>query len=307
MNKQILGGLGTALVAAVLVVLSVPVNAAEMRVNVPFSFQVGDATLPPGAYTVSTEQSTLSIRGANSGRFRDHQPRRAEGPHSRQAGVQPVRRRVHPHAGVDGRRLGPRTSEVPSGKAADGDEARGGSCQAGRHPDLLALGHPGAGAPVIRGRSSGTRSQLCWCGSILHTISTVHRQDTNSPSTGFPKDGVSQGNRHDSNESRKTRGLLGRSARRVRPHSTESMPPPSSLSSAGRLVAGAPSSRSTSRPSFAPGDVARHHPTSTTCGPSAIGTASTIGAAPSIAALATRKSWPSDRRSRSSNKASPVA
>jgi hypothetical protein len=69
MNKQILGGLGTALVAAGLVVLSVPVNAADMRCNVPFSFQVGDTTLPPGAYTVSTEQSTLTIRGANRGTF----------------------------------------------------------------------------------------------------------------------------------------------------------------------------------------------------------------------------------------------
>jgi hypothetical protein len=69
MNKQILGGLGAALVAAVLVVLSVPVNAAEVRCNVPFSFQVGDATLPPGVYTVSTEQSTLFIRGANRGAF----------------------------------------------------------------------------------------------------------------------------------------------------------------------------------------------------------------------------------------------
>jgi hypothetical protein len=67
MNKQLSGSIGAALIAAALIVLSVPVDAAEMRCDVPFSFEVNNATLPPGAYSVSTEQGTLLIRGATRG------------------------------------------------------------------------------------------------------------------------------------------------------------------------------------------------------------------------------------------------
>ncbi len=69
MKKQISGSIGAALLVAVLMVLSVPGQAADIRCDVPFSFQVNNATLPPGAYNVSTEQSTLSIRGATRGAF----------------------------------------------------------------------------------------------------------------------------------------------------------------------------------------------------------------------------------------------
>jgi len=66
MKKKMLGAIGAAFVAVVFVVLSVPVDAAEMRCNVPFSFQVRDATLPPGVYAVSTQGSIVTIRGASS-------------------------------------------------------------------------------------------------------------------------------------------------------------------------------------------------------------------------------------------------
>lgn len=69
MNKQLSGSIGAALLVAVLMVLSVPGQAADMRCDVPFSFQMNDATLPPGVYTVATEQSKLSIRGATRGAF----------------------------------------------------------------------------------------------------------------------------------------------------------------------------------------------------------------------------------------------
>jgi hypothetical protein len=69
MKKQVLGAVGAALCAAVLVVLSVPVDAADVRCDIPFSFQVDEATLPPGAYHVSTVQGTLTIRGLTRGSF----------------------------------------------------------------------------------------------------------------------------------------------------------------------------------------------------------------------------------------------
>ena len=69
MKKEILGGIGAAFVAVMFVVLSVPVDAAEMRCTVPFSFQVRDATLPPGVYNVSTQGSIVSIRGGSRTAF----------------------------------------------------------------------------------------------------------------------------------------------------------------------------------------------------------------------------------------------
>ncbi|HEY7512903.1 MAG TPA: hypothetical protein VIC87_00415 [Vicinamibacteria bacterium] len=67
MKKQWLGALGLAFLAVVLAAASVPVDAANLQCNVPFSFQVGSATLPPGTYNVGVNQSTLQIRGAVTG------------------------------------------------------------------------------------------------------------------------------------------------------------------------------------------------------------------------------------------------
>lgn len=63
MKKHFSNGLGAALLAAAIVVLSVPVQAADVRFNIPFSFTVNEATLPPGTYQLSTERAILTIRG----------------------------------------------------------------------------------------------------------------------------------------------------------------------------------------------------------------------------------------------------
>ncbi len=67
MKRQWLGVLGAAFLAAVFAVVSVPAEAREVQCNVPFGFQVGDATLPAGTYRVTLLQSTLTIRGATTG------------------------------------------------------------------------------------------------------------------------------------------------------------------------------------------------------------------------------------------------
>jgi hypothetical protein len=65
MTKQLLKGFWAAGLVAVLAVLSVSADAAEIRCNVPFSFTVNGNTLPAGTYRVSTEtaQGTLFVRG----------------------------------------------------------------------------------------------------------------------------------------------------------------------------------------------------------------------------------------------------
>jgi hypothetical protein len=69
MKKQGQGALGVALLAAALAVVSVPGEAQDLRCNVPFRFEVRDATLPAGTYTVTVQQSTLMIRSATQGAF----------------------------------------------------------------------------------------------------------------------------------------------------------------------------------------------------------------------------------------------
>lgn len=66
MTKQLLKAFWAAGLVAVLGVLSVSAEAAEIRCNVPFSFTVNGKTLPPGTYHVSVEaaQGTLFVRGS---------------------------------------------------------------------------------------------------------------------------------------------------------------------------------------------------------------------------------------------------
>jgi hypothetical protein len=66
MKRQFLGVAGAALLA-VLGGLSVSAEAGSMRVTVPFSFQVGDRSLPRGDYSVETEQARIQIRGVTTG------------------------------------------------------------------------------------------------------------------------------------------------------------------------------------------------------------------------------------------------
>jgi len=48
---------------AVLSPLAVSLGAAEITCQIPFSFTVNGAPLPPGHYTVSTDNNTLVFRG----------------------------------------------------------------------------------------------------------------------------------------------------------------------------------------------------------------------------------------------------
>ncbi len=66
MTKQLLKGFWAAGLVAVLAVLSVSAEAAEIKCNVPFSFTVNGKTLPAGTYRVSVEaaQGTLFVRGS---------------------------------------------------------------------------------------------------------------------------------------------------------------------------------------------------------------------------------------------------
>jgi hypothetical protein len=67
MTKQLLKGLWAVSFVAVLAALSAPVEAADVRCKVPFSFAVSGTTLPAGTYIVSATQGRLFIRGFDHG------------------------------------------------------------------------------------------------------------------------------------------------------------------------------------------------------------------------------------------------
>jgi len=69
MTKQLLKGFWAASLVAVLAVLSVPAQAAQIRCQIPFSFTVNGKTLSAGTYSVSTEfvQGGLLVRGFGHG------------------------------------------------------------------------------------------------------------------------------------------------------------------------------------------------------------------------------------------------
>jgi len=71
MTKQLLKGFWAVGLVAVLAVLSVSADAADIRCNVPFSFVVNGKTLPAGTYRVSIAptQGTLFVRGYAQGAF----------------------------------------------------------------------------------------------------------------------------------------------------------------------------------------------------------------------------------------------
>ena len=56
---------------AVLAVLAIPADAAQIQCKVPFAFTVNGKTLPAGTYTVSTNgsQGSLLVRGFGHGAF----------------------------------------------------------------------------------------------------------------------------------------------------------------------------------------------------------------------------------------------
>jgi hypothetical protein len=56
-------------VAAVLALAGSPAAAADLRAEIPFSFQMGGKTLPAGTYQVSTSQAVLGVTGHEGGAF----------------------------------------------------------------------------------------------------------------------------------------------------------------------------------------------------------------------------------------------
>jgi hypothetical protein len=63
MTKRFGSILSAVTLAAVLSPLAVPLDAAEVTCQIPFSFEVNGTPLPAGHYTVSTENNRLTIRG----------------------------------------------------------------------------------------------------------------------------------------------------------------------------------------------------------------------------------------------------
>lgn len=56
-------------VAATLALAGSTASAADLRADIPFSFQMGGKTLPAGTYQVSTSQAVLGVRGYEGGVF----------------------------------------------------------------------------------------------------------------------------------------------------------------------------------------------------------------------------------------------
>lgn len=60
--------LAAAMVAA-LALTGSPASAADLRADIPFTFQMGGKTLPAGIYQVSTSQGVLGVHGYDGGAF----------------------------------------------------------------------------------------------------------------------------------------------------------------------------------------------------------------------------------------------
>jgi hypothetical protein len=58
-----------AAVVAALALAGSPASAADLRADIPFSFQMGGKTLPAGTYQVSTSQGVLGVHGYEGGAF----------------------------------------------------------------------------------------------------------------------------------------------------------------------------------------------------------------------------------------------
>jgi hypothetical protein len=71
MTKYIFKSLGAASVLALLTVAATPSQAADISADVPFSFTVNGATLPPGTYSISTTGAlgSVLVRGGTGSAF----------------------------------------------------------------------------------------------------------------------------------------------------------------------------------------------------------------------------------------------
>jgi len=55
--------------AAAVALTGSPASAADLRADIPFTFQLGGKTLPAGTYQVSTSQGVLGVTGYDGGAF----------------------------------------------------------------------------------------------------------------------------------------------------------------------------------------------------------------------------------------------
>jgi hypothetical protein len=69
MTKQILKGAWAVGLLAVLAILSVPVEAADVTCTIPFRFTANGTALPQGTYSLTTNGGVLTIRGDAIGAF----------------------------------------------------------------------------------------------------------------------------------------------------------------------------------------------------------------------------------------------
>src|SRR5262245_16689975 len=67
MTKRLLSLVAVAAVLAAFTSLSVTTSAAEMNCRVPFSFIVNGKTLPPGPYSIATNDAVLMVKGLRTG------------------------------------------------------------------------------------------------------------------------------------------------------------------------------------------------------------------------------------------------
>ena len=69
MTKRILSIVSFAVLLAILAPLSATTSASEVTCRVPFAFIVGDQTMSPGLYSVSTSQGVMILRGVRQNAF----------------------------------------------------------------------------------------------------------------------------------------------------------------------------------------------------------------------------------------------
>lgn len=69
MTKRLFKLMTPAALAAVLALLSVTADAADIRCRIPFEFTVNGKTLAAGTYTVSDANHVLFVRGDSGGAF----------------------------------------------------------------------------------------------------------------------------------------------------------------------------------------------------------------------------------------------
>jgi hypothetical protein len=67
MTKRMLSVVAVAAVLTAFTSLSVTTSAAEMNCRIPFSFIVNGKTLPPGPYSIATNDAVLMVKGLRTG------------------------------------------------------------------------------------------------------------------------------------------------------------------------------------------------------------------------------------------------